>query len=636
MDFWNFPAVTGGNINSINNASLETFRDNALDSLTREICQNSLDAVMDSDKPVIVEFHKFSSLTDDFPDLGEMVDVFNKCHDTWEGKNIKGEEFIEQALSILKRKKMNFLRVSDFNTLGLKGAKEGKLGSPWSSLVKEAGSSNKGDESGGSFGIGKAAPLVNSQLRTLFYSSFDDTGFQSHIGVADIMSFEKGNNQITVGKGYYTKDEQSRAIEGLFNLDPDFTREETGTDIYITAFEPVGDYQTEMVNSVLHNFFITVFQKKLIVRINDIEINHENIEELIYKLEDNEENRLLKNYFRLFVSDQTIKVKYPVQQYKNGIQFEDGEATLYLMNGDDLNRRILMTRKTGMRLFEQKNINGSISFTGVLMITGSNMNSIFKQLENPAHNGWSPSRYEKDVKLAAKIYADLRKFMRDTVKELFQQQLTDVMDAVGVSDFLPDSTLISQDGKDKVESVTTTVKEVAIKKKEQKPKKKMRKRKEEHSDIDQELLEEFGITPEETDSSDDSKGGPKDEQAPNERNPDEQGEQEKKKQKRGKSKPVSSKQKYICSNKQSGQYNFLITTDKKVQRGQLTFKLLGEQSDYDLPIRNAKFNDESIMIEDISANTIHFVCTEKKKNLSLSIEVDYTDYCVMEVGVFEN
>ena len=40
--FWNFPAAKGGMINSINNAGLETFRGNALESLTREICQNSL------------------------------------------------------------------------------------------------------------------------------------------------------------------------------------------------------------------------------------------------------------------------------------------------------------------------------------------------------------------------------------------------------------------------------------------------------------------------------------------------------------------------------------------------------------------------------------------------------------------
>lgn len=645
MAYWNFPSVKGGNINSINNAGLETFRDNVIDSLTREICQNSLDAVKNHDAPVVVEFHKVTADSEEFPHREELLSVFRKCRDTWQGKNKKGVEFAEHALTILNRKTIDFLRISDFNTIGLKGAKEAELGSPWSSLVKEAGSSNKEDDSGGSFGIGKAAPLVNSQLRTLFYSSFDEEGYKSHIGVADIMSFKKNNNEITLGKGYYTNDDQSSAIEGLFNIDRSFNRMETGTDIYVSAFEPVGDWQTDIINSVLYNFFITVFNKKLIVRINNFEINDQNIASLISRLEDNDENRLLKSYFHVLVSDETIKIPYPAQKYKYDIAFQEGEATLYLMNGEDLNRRVLMTRKTGMRLFEQTHINGSISFTGILMITGSQMNSIFKQMENPAHTAWSHNRFEKDPNLAKKIYSDLRKFMREKVKELFQQNTADVMDAVGLGDFLPNNTLISDEGKNKVESISSTIKEIRLKKKEPKPKKKLRKPKAEPATIDEALVDEFGMSPEESNEKGANKDSSQTESTgedssntnqPNDKDITQDGNQGSKEMKPRKNKPVSNKQKYICSDRQGGNYTFLITADKQIKRGQLTFKVLGEQSDYDLPIKHAKFNDESIMIESISANTIDFVCSEKRKNLSLSIEVEYSEYCVMEVGVFEN
>lgn len=155
-------------INSINNAGLETFRGNALDSLTREICQNSLDAVKDKNNPVVVEFNRFSMPINNFPKRYDLINVFKLCKQTWEGHNQKSEDFIEQALSILGRNEISFLRISDFNTKGLEGAREGNLGSPWSSLIKEAGSSNKEGDSGGSFGIGKSAPFLNSNLRTLF------------------------------------------------------------------------------------------------------------------------------------------------------------------------------------------------------------------------------------------------------------------------------------------------------------------------------------------------------------------------------------------------------------------------------------------------------------------------------------
>ena len=231
------------------------------------------------------------------------------------------------------------------------------------------------------------------------------------------MSFKKNSEQLTLGNGYYTNSEDSLAIPGLLHLDENFNRDETGTDIYISAFEPIADWKEEVKKSVLFNFFITVFQKKLVVRINEFVINDENIEQLIMDLEDTEENRTLKSYFAVLTSPDTVKVPYPAMTYKRKLTFDEGEAHLYLLNGEDLNRRVLMTRKTGMRIFEQKNISGSISFTGLLMITGTNMNTIFKEMENPAHNEWASDRYEKDPKLAKKAYADLRKFIRDTVKK---------------------------------------------------------------------------------------------------------------------------------------------------------------------------------------------------------------------------
>jgi hypothetical protein len=493
--FWNFPSAVGGMINSINNAGLETFRGNALDSLTREICQNSLDAVKEKDKSVVVEFSSFALPNEKFPNRSELSDVLKMCNQTWAGHNKKTEDFTRHALSILSRDYNKFLRISDFNTKGLKGAKGGELGSPWSSLIKEAGSSNKDENSGGSFGIGKSAPFLNSQIRTLLYSSLDLSGYSSHIGVANLMSFKKNDNEITLGNGYFTHDYESSAIPGLIHLDDDFCRSETGTDIFVAAFEPKEDWEEEVKRSVLKNFFITIFKGALVVKINDFEINHLNIEPLISELEDNEENRILKHYFSLLNSTKTVKVAYPAKRYSGEVSFDEGEAELLLINGEDLNRRVLMTRKTGMRIFEQKNISGSISFTGLLMITGSKMNHVFKQMENPAHNEWSSERYEKNPKLAGKIYSDLKRFIRDTVKNTFQEQITDEMYAVGLSDFLPNKDLSLSSSNSKTESINTTIKEIITKRKEQDLPNTTRKKGKELEDFEKELTGEYGITP---------------------------------------------------------------------------------------------------------------------------------------------
>ncbi|MBM7660405.1 hypothetical protein JOC85_001172 [Bacillus mesophilus] len=644
--YWNFPSATGGMINSINNAGLETFRGNAIDALTREICQNSLDAVKENTQPVMVEFKSFTISSNRFPNRYEIIDVFNQCEQTWRGNNKKSEDFIQDALAILNRDEINFLRISDYNTKGLEGAKEGKLGSPWSSLIKEAGSSNKGESSGGSFGIGKSAPFLNSNLRTLFYSSFDVTGYESHIGVANIMSYQTRDNKITLGNGYFTNNPNSFAIHGQLILDKGYKRESTGTDIYVSAFEPKGNWEAEIKHSILKNFFITIFNNKLVVKINGFEINQYNIGELIHELEDNEENQFLKNYFTVLTSEKAFKILYPEKRYSQGIHFNEGEATLYLINGEDLNRRVLMTRKTGMRIFEQKNINGSISFTGILMITGTNMNNIFKQLENPAHNEWAPERFEKDPKLAKSIFSELRKFIRDTVKSQFQEQITDEMDAVGLSDFLPDTSFDLTGSTKKTESLNSSIKSIVTKEVKQESKRPANRKGKETKDFEDQLAGEFGITPSGNeggngDGSNDTDGGNVGSGASNpggdnEVNKDESGELDKKKERKPSKDPIRITQRYLCMDKSNGKYNFLISPTKTLASGRLVFKVVGEQSDYDLPIKNASTNDHNVTVEKVNTNTVYLQSLVKDQRFALQVDIDYSDYCVLEVELYEN
>lgn len=44
MKVWNFPNANGLGIQGISNGGVETFKGEIIESLTREICQNSLDA----------------------------------------------------------------------------------------------------------------------------------------------------------------------------------------------------------------------------------------------------------------------------------------------------------------------------------------------------------------------------------------------------------------------------------------------------------------------------------------------------------------------------------------------------------------------------------------------------------------
>lgn len=642
MGFWKFPSVTGGNINSINNAGLETFRDNPIDSLTREICQNSLDAIKNPEKPVVVEFKKFVS--NGLPEKAQLHEAFIKGKETWKHGNEKSLRFINSAMSILSESNIECLRISDFNTVGLIGAEKAELGTPWSSLIKEAGSSNKRDDSGGSFGIGKAAPFLSSNLRTLFYSSFDKDGYLSHIGVADIMSFRKGDNSVTLGKGYFTNNENSNAISGLLKLDPYFNRKETGTDIFITAFNGMEDWKNEMIYSILKNFFLTVFQKKLVVIIDGFEVSHSNIAELIEGLEENNDNQILKNYFKLLTSDQTVKILYPAKKYKDGVEFEEGEAELLLLDGEDLNRRVLMTRKTGMRIFEQSNISGNISFTGLLYMKGKNMNKIFKQMENPAHNAWLSNRYEKNPKLGEKIFADLRKFIREKVKETYHQEVADTMNAIGLSDFLPNKYMLEGKNGEQVESIKSNVKSFEVKK--------INRESNNLSDsadmekIFEQLKGDAGLSDGEYggngEGQKNGEGGTLPDNAAtdlggsNDIDSDSKGDIDMDNKTSPKSTPVQIIQKYACLSKETGEYKFMLIPHKKVEKGYIKFKLIGEQNTFDLPIKNVFFKDQDIRVDSFSKNTIYFTNPKMKESFDLQLQIEYSDYCVMEAGVYEN
>ena len=53
--------------------------------------------------------------------------------------------------------KVPVLKISDYNTTGLRGVKE-ETGSNWTGLVRERSATNKSNTSSGAFGVGKFAP----------------------------------------------------------------------------------------------------------------------------------------------------------------------------------------------------------------------------------------------------------------------------------------------------------------------------------------------------------------------------------------------------------------------------------------------------------------------------------------------
>lgn len=617
MRAWRFVPNQNSTIFGINDAGIETFTANMDRSLVREIIQNSLDAVLpDHRGPVHVEFSLFEVDTQRIPDVHTLHDKIKLCRDS-NMDEPDARRFFENADSILSAPKIRILRASDRYTIGLEGSDTCAKGTSWSRLVKESGSSNKGQSSGGSFGIGKSAAFACSDLRTVFYSSLDRNGLRSNFGVAKLVSFEDPALSWTTGVGYYSEDESFTAIPELSDLDDTYVRSSSGTDIYILGMHRGEEFKELFIKAVLLDFLVSIVQGKLVVTIQDEVINKSTLPTYMSKLNpyESDQIRALLNYYHLLTANDPsiLKISLDKTQYGKKYGFDDGECTLYLKEGEGFNRKILITRKAGMRIFEQDRISGSIEFTGILIIDGPNMNETFKKMEVPSHDAWEPGRCRGSEAYYTNIFADLRRYLRDQVKEHFGKISDKAIDAFGASDFLPDR--IAEQSLEKLQKTELSTRIKALLGKTKAPAKKRIRQ-----------LELIAETP--TEGSATNKKGPT-LRTPALPKGTQSGE-------RFGYKEIIVKKRLSCRDAEKGCYDLTFVIPSTAKNAKLVFTLSGEQSDLDLPVVSAKIvkGDAGAAISKKAENILYLENVKKGTLVQFEIQVDFDNYCMMEVDYF--
>lgn len=634
MKKWRFVSNQNSVISGINDAGIETFTADINRSLVREIIQNSLDAVrMDVDEPVIVEFELIKVKREEIPAVHDLQYAIRKCYES----NLDepdAHNFFRKADDILSKEYIDVLRISDHNTRGLEGSDTCKKGTNWSRLVKENGSSNKGQSSGGSFGIGKSATFACSDLRTVFYSSLDVNGVKSNFGVARLISFNDEKIGWTTGVGYYSEDERFVAIPGLINFDPKYNRTDTGTDIYILGMFQNENYEKEFIDAVLLDFLVSLVKGKLIVEVQGKRISKTTLAEYIAKLNpyQNDDIKALIEYYGVLTSSnpKIKKISLNSNVYGKKFGFKDKECTLYIKEGEKLNRKVLITRNAGMRILEQNRISGSIEFTGVMIIEGENMNETFKSMEVPSHDAWEPGRCRDKKPYYEKVLKEFKKYIKDCVNENFGRIEVNVMDAIGANDFLPDRIEDAQEPQLQKNDLSFRIKKLFGKSVE--PTKKKTKAMK---------IEEIEINENGAGGSGPGDGvGPKHGAGPHPgpgfgpfAGPDD-GEDKVGKSQGDKTKyeELKIKKRLICIDAQEGKYRLNFVSPSNSSKGKIVFNVAGEQSDFELPIKsvNVVSNSTGITVEKIIDDTVYIKNMQKGKNISLEIKVDFDSYCMME------
>lgn len=425
---WNYPLNNHGQEDGLNDPGIETFKGSPYESLAKEISQNSSDAANASfERPVEVHFDLHHLPTATFPGRDDFQKILISCKDYWKS-NKKTAQFFDAAIKTISQPQISVLKISDFYTTGLLGSNTDDRGTDWHNLVKSVGSSDKGITKGGSFGIGKHAPFACSQLRTIFYSTKDIDGVSAFQGVAKLVTHNNAHGQPTQGTGYYGLKEFNKPITDISALDVFLKRTDIGTDVFIYGFHETPDWENRIVLALIESFFVAIHHNKLIVQVGSTRIDSQALPILVEKHAETDK-LLAAKYYCALTSEKSAHFT----------DFDDkSSCELFILKEKHYPKSVAVVRGTGMKVFDKKHFRTPMTFAGVCIVKGEDLNAFVRQLEPPSHDAWAPERYEDDPATAKKMIRKIYDWINGHVRELAIPADVEELDVEGLSQFLPD------------------------------------------------------------------------------------------------------------------------------------------------------------------------------------------------------
>ncbi len=427
------PTNTEGYV--FHDGSTEIFKSGKWAFLTREVIQNSMDAIRDDEKLLKMKFSLEELALKDFPDKETLIKHI-------EGTlSIKGvpencKNFSKNAINILNEEKIKILKISDYNTKGvLNSDTPGDLEGQWHALVYDEGNSQKNsDTAAGSFGLGKNAPIALSGLNMVFYQTKDYKGNYALEGVAKLhTSFI--NNVKYEQKIYYAKKENDSTIplneKEISGLPKVFTREEIGTDIIIIGVNYDEEkLKYEMIQSIVENFFVRILKEELEIEIFGVTINKSNIINIVdkYCVEPIEytNSNIKYGYIKQYLN--TYLNKYENHEY---IEEVAGAGNLRLIISKDpeiSGKWVAMFRSHGMKIFDLNIRTAQQNYSAIFLPNDKETDKFLRKIENPTHDLFDPEIRINDfseMKLALERYGKIKNWIRSKIEEYTKIDITE-------------------------------------------------------------------------------------------------------------------------------------------------------------------------------------------------------------------
>jgi hypothetical protein len=430
-----FPPLSGGEAAGFNDAGIEQFQRDQVESLVRECTQNSTDSPISAGEKVRIEFHLLEVDVAKLEFMPELTTHIQSCYNcvnqpARRGKEVKALSFFKKALNITKSNKVQCLLIRDYNTTGLSGDDTDEAGK-WHTLVKTRGSSNKNNAaSGGSFGIGKNAPFACSALRTVIYGTRTEGGVAWQGKSLLITHPDPNSKQKTQGVGFIgikNKDEFFAIRDGSMPCElMKRKNDEFGTDILVLGFE-YENWQDQLVGSAIKHFWPSLQKDMLEFRV----VDHINDSERIVN------RRSLDNDVKWLLSAKPIDIdefnEHYLDVYRAPPVILDvlhlGKCKFYLsFGGEKEHTKSVCCFRNNRMVIEYMNIRQSGNFTAVFECDNSDGSALLKNLEPPRHDKWDKDQPQDEKDKYRELYNDMREKMRSEIEKKLIELVKDTTD----------------------------------------------------------------------------------------------------------------------------------------------------------------------------------------------------------------
>ncbi len=479
---WKFQINESNQWDGWNDPGVREFKANILKSLAREMIQNSFGATLNINKPVKVNFNLENLNRNNIPDIDELnriIDLILNQEGLREKEGEDREKEINDALNNVKKETIPVLLIEDYNTTGMEYKDKTDRSSDYFRYMYATGSTGANDDRGGSHGLGKAAPLAATPLRTIFVSSCWESNGQLkkvYQGRCKLMSRVE-NGEVINGTGFWGR--EFEPVETITNKLYDWLeRTSRGTTISIPGFRLNSKHAWNSILSgyIVSEFFAALKRGNLEVIISDktgkknkseIIINkdtikdpkeffqNEFIKEEINEYENNESSDLENSYWYYQCLDaENDNVIVKTKEIKNL-----GLVKLSLIVAPETPKVVCLIRKD-MKITEDLRSSNVVKglwkpqhvppnikdFVGVVEVLNPEGNKLIRSMEPPQHNALHIDNLPNDDReVGKKALTDLSSWIKKVIQEVAPADIEKTGVVSELSEYFYDSDTIDPD-----------------------------------------------------------------------------------------------------------------------------------------------------------------------------------------------